>query len=1276
MEKRTELSGPITLYHEGIERTFTITNTISNQGGSVITYEAYHEQSGKGVLREFYPLYPETLYYVLKRDNQGYLSPLEGLDYAFEAFEKEKQHYLAPFHQLLKIKQDHPFGNDLGTFIPHFEIYTTGKTNGTVYIFSTDPQVETFDTMCRDLHYHYDKNPEKKLMFALKAIEALSQCICILHNAELLHRDIKPSNFGFMKRQDEVLVQSICLFDINSICSVYYPNHEIIGSKGYMAPETLVSPFDNQNDIYSIGATLFSSIIVTDKTEENQFLYQEEDYDHLEELVSNSKLLACSEWKSHPKLQAQLTKILKKTLCEKENRYACVEELLVDLQTAIYYAYPFEYAKTQISKENLMYVFDTLEDYFQKVIRGNYFTKTLENDLYPPVKQDDYEENTDANHDLLMRKINEDKSQHVLLLGDGGAGKTVALKNMFRYFNEQFDYCVYIPLNKIHQSKHQTIASYLDEHLGQAWEMIQIYGKMKANDKPLRLLLDGYNEVLIDKKAIRQEFIEMMQWQNTQLIISSRIDFSSYLPQDLSYKILNLAPLKKEAIHHFLESKGYLNSLSEPMYALLSNPLMLSLYTNTKNDYVNLKPSYYPLEVNDSPKTEGQIIWNYLQSQLYRINENPSTEQLCDAFLAIEYVLPRIAYEMLVKGQMTISKKQLEDLLLEIEDADGYRYYRKHRIRPTFEYELEHRYYYDDMKIAALLLNKLSLLILSSENDQYEFFHPCFYEFFIAMYVAKQIETQIEVSVLSDRCYSMDVLKHVSDLLMEENYRPIFENGIYIKEASLSQKALDLFRHQFDKKGQNATYNLLNILNIGCNQQLYHVDFSYLDFRLCSLKGIRFTQWYEEKMIASSFKGAYLDETCFISQGHQSDITAICYDKQHIYTGDNEGVLKIWQTQQEPPVYSIDTGPHKIVDMCLDSSNTHLFILTQHVLYQMNLETKTIIQCQQTNQTYRYLRLNNEQDIEVTYDTAPLIWTKIDDAYQVTEDIPCGCAIRHPQSGQVIRSYLFGKLMVYPSLESRKPSQTIDLKEFAQGTKVTSLCFIKEGQSFMVAYGNHLMEFDSQTLEKKHHKSFNGNVNAVTYDDENSRILVGQGPHLMVLNDDFSIYAQYLGEKTNTIQRTFSLNDDLYIVERTGYIKQLSKDLKIKRMRRPSTGFNHVIIGKNGQGQDAFYGLISQGEGMPMACVSYDFSKNLITPCPMHYELNNVFTTGFPLDYDYLLFDDHLLAMDKTTEEIIKFTNHRGVYIYGCCFDDCQGNLSDDFIIRNGGLKGGCKNVH
>lgn len=331
------------------KRTFTIVQKIS-EGASCVCYEAYYDNSGRGVLKEFYP--QEA--YALERDQHGQLVHSAEFRDAYERFRDAEKKYIEPYEMLLDAKQNSN-NQDLATFIPAFEIYhgcdETGNAIGTVYVWTPDPKLETFDKICDKIHKCPESRPEHKLFTVLTAIKSLTECICALHSADMIHRDIKPSNFGFVKRGTETQTQALSMFDINSVCSVYGESDGVFGTEGYMEPEAGYEVADNKTDIYSIGATLFHGIVVSQEVEEDGYLYRPDYYNRLHEMVAGSRLIRASEANSHPMLIHILTGILQKCLCERTYRYSNCEELLADIGNALFYVLPSNIASKSRSGE-------------------------------------------------------------------------------------------------------------------------------------------------------------------------------------------------------------------------------------------------------------------------------------------------------------------------------------------------------------------------------------------------------------------------------------------------------------------------------------------------------------------------------------------------------------------------------------------------------------------------------------------------------------------------------------------------------------------------------------------------------------------------------------------------------------------------------------------------------------------------------------------------------------------------------------------------------------
>ena len=334
MSERKPLNQTICLrrIHGSGKEEFTIIG-LKDNGSSVLCYDAKYAEV-RGILKEFYPEYAAS---ALCRDSNGHLIPTGSDDSFRSRYEQEKERYLRPYEILLTIRNNSTDG-ELDNFIPSFELFEgrtdDGKPCGTVYVWSPQRDIKTFQSLLDDKEL--SSQPEKKLSLILKIIHRLTSCVWRLHREKLIHRDINPRNVGITEQDGQVLPDYLLLFDVNTISYIYDEDHAVVGTEGYIEPHAGIFPFNESTDIYSIGATLFSAVVITEETTRSGHRYYDNYFGHLKEMVAASELIHNSAKNSCHEICDLLVTILRKCLAPSRSmRYQNCEELNKDLLKAL-----------------------------------------------------------------------------------------------------------------------------------------------------------------------------------------------------------------------------------------------------------------------------------------------------------------------------------------------------------------------------------------------------------------------------------------------------------------------------------------------------------------------------------------------------------------------------------------------------------------------------------------------------------------------------------------------------------------------------------------------------------------------------------------------------------------------------------------------------------------------------------------------------------------------------------------------------------------------------
>lgn len=307
------------------EETFIIRGRVGS-GGSAICYLA-QKDGKKGKLKEFYPadMKNDGLLYCLRRSKSNQLLPI-GERMRFE-FQSLRDDFIRTHETFLKNKSDL-----LNNYTNDFELYYgfEGDTFCSVYMWvGDDYDGEIYADALKKIHKS-SKTPSEKLEKIVAVIKSLTRGVAALHGENFLHLDICPSNFKVKYSAKKEIGDSVDFFDLNSLYYIGQGVPLFKGQKGYSDPEISVNNASFQSDIYSIGAVLFSSVVLD--SEKKGVLYSGEMFNKLDEIVGASSFIKKFDKNKNVQAVFMIKKILV-GIFEKcfAFKYDCCESLIDDL---------------------------------------------------------------------------------------------------------------------------------------------------------------------------------------------------------------------------------------------------------------------------------------------------------------------------------------------------------------------------------------------------------------------------------------------------------------------------------------------------------------------------------------------------------------------------------------------------------------------------------------------------------------------------------------------------------------------------------------------------------------------------------------------------------------------------------------------------------------------------------------------------------------------------------------------------------------------------------
>lgn len=410
----------------------------------------------------------------------------------------------------------------------------------------------------------------------------------------------------------------------------------------------------------------------------------------------------------------------------------------------------------------------------------------------------------------------ENDERIILLMGQGGAGKSVTMWYILQRLISQRKACDYIPyyLDLKNDYEQGCILNDMCKYMGledkyKNWEYIKkkYFGCKKGRVLNILILADGYNEASEEiRNRFDDEIFEIYKNDilNIKVILSSR-----YIPLNMGekynvakYGVYTPIELSEDNITKYLIGKGLKEDEFRQIKNILRLPILLTMYCKSMCIKID-KQTAITLKMKDNYKTASDIYWNYSRIHILSYlktrprNSNPVTLQ--NYYIILFHILPYIGYRMgekisLKKSEMCIIIKEFCcDNLGCLFSRD---YMNAHNSSIYTPKRWECPELKDENKIMNILCKDFALMNIDSKSqEQYTFSHHLYRDFYSALY-----------------SYNISMVMVYQNMYIDE--KPILSNSVrvFYNQIMDLDNILSYTKNNEEKNGFSKACNIISDL--------------------------------------------------------------------------------------------------------------------------------------------------------------------------------------------------------------------------------------------------------------------------------------------------------------------------------------------------------------------------------------------------------------------------------------------------------------------------------
>ena len=592
---------------------------------------------------------------------------------------------------------------------------------------------------------------------------------------------------------------------------------------------------------------------------------------------------------------------------------------LISRNIKLFLSFPenYQYSPTDLSQIESNRLFDRLFDIFENDRKNHPSIRMMDPDplLFPKglpeILSDGRLATEEAEAPRAIRAMiidswkREDK-KHILLIGGGGIGKTVAMLTLPEegWFKKLGIPVIYIPLQRL-DTYEGDLNRYIKEKIGSNnYERCIELANRTFNEHPdLLLLLDGFNEIPDNYKQKAEKYIrEWMEKPGIQIITTSRLGF--FLENRfLKYR---LQPLPYDTVRTFLVTAGIaeeqLPGQNDRLWDVINVPLMLAMYTQIEKVIEIAKRSSASsiLEWKE-PDNSAHIIWNYLQMELYRcIEKEDSSYSAMQYAVAILVIAPYVCGQMSRQNKFYIKREDFQELIKEA--LNFYTIHQDLLDRQILKLRRKYDPYNNEDLFQKNIMEKYTRILIDNtalfqeqeiykkgckdEEDidySYSLMHQNFRDTLAAFFICSCIS---RTSDTKEKGILLDLVDHYVKEYMAE----------HLSDPEL-MSIWDRHRKEDPEDGK-ITFILMDLIGRQRNYDYRELDFSNLDLTKTNLHRLlsKRLDICPLPRNRNKFRSTKIDFDCFAPNGHTDGINSAVFspDGRQLASGASDSTIRIW----------------------------------------------------------------------------------------------------------------------------------------------------------------------------------------------------------------------------------------------------------------------------------------------------------------------------------------------------------------------------------------------